>query len=100
MPRNRLGAEQIVTKLRQIEVMQGQSKSIASACKNIGIPPRDGPAEPERHRGGQPIDPIALLHWNVACGSHAPRFLALVGHKRISSDKVILNGYLLGTYNC
>ena len=33
MPRKRLVAEQIVTKLRQIEVMQGQGKSVAAACK-------------------------------------------------------------------
>ena len=33
MPRKRLGAEQIVTKLRQIEVLQAQGKSIAAACK-------------------------------------------------------------------
>jgi hypothetical protein len=32
----RLGAEQIVTKLRQIEVLQGQGKNIAAACKEIG----------------------------------------------------------------
>jgi len=38
MPKGRrLGAEQIVTKLRQIEVMQGQGKSIAVACKEAGI---------------------------------------------------------------
>jgi putative transposase len=37
MPRKRLVAEQIVTKLRQIEVMQGQGKSIAVACKEAGI---------------------------------------------------------------
>ena len=37
MPRKRLVAEQIVTKLRQIEVMQGQGKSIAAACKEAGI---------------------------------------------------------------
>ena len=37
MPRKRLVAEQIVTKLRQIEVMQGQSKSVAAACKEAGI---------------------------------------------------------------
>jgi putative transposase len=37
MPRGRLGAEQIVTKLRQMEVMQGQGKSIASACKAARI---------------------------------------------------------------
>jgi hypothetical protein len=30
-------AERIVTKLRQIEVMQGQGKSIAAACKEAGI---------------------------------------------------------------
>ena len=33
MARKRLLAEQIVTKLRQIEVLQGQGKTIAMACK-------------------------------------------------------------------
>jgi len=38
MPRGRrLGAEQIVTKLRQIEVLQGQGKNIAVACKEVGM---------------------------------------------------------------
>lgn len=37
MPRRILTDEQIVTKLRQIEVMQGQGKSIAAACKEAGI---------------------------------------------------------------
>jgi putative transposase len=37
MPRKRLVAEQVVTKLRQIEVMQGQGKSVATACKEAGI---------------------------------------------------------------
>jgi hypothetical protein len=32
-----VGAEQIVTKLRKIEVLQGQGKSIAAACKEAGI---------------------------------------------------------------
>ena len=37
MPKGRrLGAEQIVTKLRQIEVLQGQGKNIAIACKEVG----------------------------------------------------------------
>ena len=33
MTRKRLAAEQIVTKLRQIEVLQAQGKTIAVACK-------------------------------------------------------------------
>jgi putative transposase len=37
MPRRKLAAEQIVTKLRQIEVMQGHGKSVAAACKEAGI---------------------------------------------------------------
>ncbi len=37
MPRKRLGAEQIVTKLRQVEVLQGQGKSVAAACKDVGL---------------------------------------------------------------
>jgi transposase-like protein len=32
----RLSAEQIVTKLRQIEVLQAQGKTIAVACKEAG----------------------------------------------------------------
>jgi len=37
MPKGRrLGAEQIVTKLRQIEVLPGQGKNIAVACKEAG----------------------------------------------------------------
>jgi putative transposase len=36
MARKKLGAEQIVTRLRQIEVLQGQGKSVAAACKEVG----------------------------------------------------------------
>jgi hypothetical protein len=36
MARKRLNAEQIVTKLRQIEVLQAQGKTIAVACKEAG----------------------------------------------------------------
>jgi hypothetical protein len=38
IPNNRFGAEQIVTKLRQIEVLQSQGKSVAAACKLVGLP--------------------------------------------------------------
>ena len=37
MPKKRLGAEQIVTKLRQFEVLQSQGKSVAAACKDVGL---------------------------------------------------------------
>jgi transposase-like protein len=37
MPKKTLGAEQIVTKLRQVEVLQSQGKSIAAACKETGL---------------------------------------------------------------
>jgi hypothetical protein len=37
MPKKRLGAEQIVTKLRQVEVLQSQGKSVATACKDVGL---------------------------------------------------------------
>ena len=37
MPKKRLGAEQIVTKLRQVEVLQSQGKSVAAACKDVGL---------------------------------------------------------------
>jgi len=37
MPKRRSGAEQIVTKLRQVEVLRSQGKSVFAACKEAGI---------------------------------------------------------------
>jgi ACT domain-containing protein len=37
MPKKRLGAKQIVTKLRQVEVLQSQGKSVAGAYKEVGL---------------------------------------------------------------
>jgi len=37
MPKKRLGAEQIVTKLRQVEVLQSQGKTVAAACKQAAL---------------------------------------------------------------
>lgn len=37
MPKKRLGAEQIVTKLRQIEILQSQGKSVSASCKEVGL---------------------------------------------------------------
>ena len=37
MPKKRLGAEQIGTKLRQAEVLQSQDKRVAAACKEAGL---------------------------------------------------------------
>ena len=37
MPKKRLGAEQIVTKLRQVEVLQSQGKSVSTACREVSL---------------------------------------------------------------
>ena len=37
MPKKRFGAEQIVTLLRQIEVLMAQGKSGPEACRDAGI---------------------------------------------------------------
>jgi hypothetical protein len=37
MPKKRFGAEQIVTLLRQIEVLMVQGKSALVACRDAGI---------------------------------------------------------------
>jgi transposase-like protein len=37
MPKKRLEAEQIVTKLRQVQVLQSQGKSVSTACKEAGL---------------------------------------------------------------
>jgi hypothetical protein len=44
MPKKKLAAKQIVTKLRQVEVLQ--SKSATSACKEVGL----GATEPDNNR--------------------------------------------------
>jgi putative transposase len=36
VPKGRLGAEQILTKLRQTEVLQGRGKSLSAPCKKAG----------------------------------------------------------------
>ena len=36
MPKKKFSAEQIVTKLRQVEVQPAQGKTIAIACKEVG----------------------------------------------------------------
>ncbi len=36
-PKKRLGAEQIVTKLQQVELLHSQGKSVAVACKETGL---------------------------------------------------------------
>ena len=37
MPKMRLGVEQIVTSLRQVGFLRGQSKSVAATCKEAGL---------------------------------------------------------------
>jgi putative transposase len=37
MPKKSFGAEQIVTLLRQIEVLMAQDKSVPEACRDAGI---------------------------------------------------------------
>ena len=41
----KLGAQQIVKKLRQVEVLQSQGKSVAAAFKEVGL----GATEPDRN---------------------------------------------------
>ena len=76
MARGRLGAEQIVTKLRQIEVLQGQGKCVAAACKE---------AETTEHTyyrrrkeyGGLNVDQAKRLAH--CCADAAPVAIANVG---------------------
>ena len=37
MPRKRFTAEQIISKLREAEVEQAKGRSVAQACKKIGV---------------------------------------------------------------
>jgi len=54
------GPEQIVTKLRQIEVLQGQGKSIAAACKEAGTPEQSYYRWPKEY-GGLNVDQAKRL---------------------------------------
>lgn len=42
MPR-RHSAEEIITKLRQVDVLSGQGKSVAEAVRSIGVSSADRP---------------------------------------------------------
>ena len=49
MAKKRLGAEQIVTKLRQIEVLQGQGKSLGSSVQGRSARPSRAITDTERN---------------------------------------------------
>lgn len=57
MPKKTFTAEQIVAKLRQIEVVMGQGKTVSQAAKEAGITDQTfAPSGPESRRGGSGSD--------------------------------------------
>lgn len=71
MAKKRLGAEQILTKLRQIEMLQSQGKSVAAACKEAGLTEQSYYRHREEY-GGPVIPPF------LDCLMHTSRVVALV----------------------
>jgi hypothetical protein len=47
MPKKRYNAEEIIHKLREADVLQGQGRTVSQACKQVSYPcVRNGPNAP------------------------------------------------------
>lgn len=76
MPKRKYGAEEIVAKLRQVDVLLGQGKTVGEAVKSIGV------TETTYHRwrneyGGLKLDQMKRLKEGLkprtaGCGGQCP----------------------------
>lgn len=91
MPKKRSGAEQIITKLRQVEVLQSQAKSIAAACKEAGLTEQSD----DRHRkecGGLNVEQARKLKLLELENGRLKKLIA-----ELSLEKQVLKNIAEGT---
>jgi hypothetical protein len=55
MPKKRFNAEQIVTLLRQVEVLMAQGRAAPEACREAGISQQNGAGRPLNAFGGSTV---------------------------------------------
>ena len=92
MPKRKFGAEEIVAKLRQVDVLLGQGKTVGEAVKSIGV------TETTYHRwrneyGGLKLDQVKRLKELEAENGRLRRAVS-----DLTLDKMILNEALRGKY--
>lgn len=92
MPKRKYGAEEIVAKLRQVDVLLGQGKTVGEAVKSIGV------TETTYHRwrneyGGLKLDQVKRLKELEAENGRLRRAVS-----DLTLDKMILNEALRGKY--
>jgi transposase-like protein len=92
MPKRKYGPEEIVAKLRQVDVLLGQGKTVGEAVKSIGV------TETTYHRwrneyGGLKLDQVKRLKELEAENGRLRRAVS-----DLTLDKMILNEALRGKY--
>ena len=92
MPKRKYGPEEIVAKLRQVDVLLGQGKMVGEAVKSIGV------TETTYHRwrneyGGLKLDQVKRLKELEAENGRLRRAVS-----DLTLDKMILNEALRGKY--
>ena len=92
MPKRKYGPEEIVAKLRQVDVLLGQGRTVGEAVKSIGV------TETTYHRwrneyGGLKLDQVKRLKELEAENGRLRRAVS-----DLTLDKMILNEALRGKY--
>ena len=92
MPKRKYGPEEIVAKLRQVDVLLGQGKTVGEAVQSIGV------TETTYHRwrneyGGLKLDQVKRLKELEAENGRLRRAVS-----DLTLDKMILNEALRGKY--
>jgi transposase-like protein len=92
MPRKRYSPEEIIHKLRQVDVLLGQGKSIGQACKQIGVSGQTY-YRWRKSYGGMKVDQAKRLKELEAENARLKRAVA-----DLTVDKLILKEVAEGKY--
>ena len=92
MPRKRYNAEEIIHKLREADVLLGQDKTVAQACKQLGVTEQTY-YRWRRAYGGMKVDQAKKLKELEAENARLKRAVA-----DLTVDKLILKEVAEGKY--
>jgi putative transposase len=92
MPKKRYNAEEIIHKLREADVLQGQGRTVSQACKQIGISDQTY-YRWRKSYGGMKVDQAKRLKELEAENARLKRAVA-----DLTADKLILKEVAEGKY--
>lgn len=92
MPKKRHNAEEIIHKLREADVLQGQGRTVSQACKQIGISDQTY-YRWRKSYGGMKVDQAKRLKELEAENARLKRAVA-----DLTADKLILKEVAEGKY--